>query len=108
MAVYYIVPNKAKNVVFLIASLFFYAWGEPVYVVLMILSILFNYFCGRDIKANEEDQRKAKRSLAFAVAVNVLILGFFKYYGFILNTLNSVLPTDIPYRELPLPVGISF
>ena len=108
MAVYYIVPNKAKNVVFLIASLFFYAWGEPVYVVLMILSILFNYFCGRDIKANEEDQRNAKRSLAFAVAVNVLILGFFKYYGFILNTLNSVLPTDIPYRELPLPVGISF
>ena len=47
MAVYYIVPGRAKNVVLLIASLFFYAWGEPVYVVLMILSILFNYFCGR-------------------------------------------------------------
>ena len=77
MAVYYIVPGRAKNIVLLIASLFFYAWGEPVYVVLMILSILFNYFCGRDIRANAEDERKAKLSLAFAVAVNVLILGFF-------------------------------
>ncbi len=108
MAVYYMVPGRAKNIVLLIASLFFYAWGEPVYVVLMILSILFNYFCGRDIQENAEDSRKAKLSLVFAVTVNVLILGFFKYYGFILDTVNSILPTDIPYRELPLPVGISF
>ena len=108
MAVYYMVPDRAKNVILLIASLFFYAWGEPVYVALMILSILFNYFCGRDIKAREDDPGKAKLSLAFAVTVNVLILGFFKYYGFLLDTLNSILPTDIPYRELPLPVGISF
>ena len=108
MAVYYMVPDRAKNVILLIASLFFYAWDEPVYVALMILSILFNYFCGRDIKAREDDPGKAKLSLAFAVTVNVLILGFFKYYGFLLDTLNSILPTDIPYRELPLPVGISF
>ena len=108
MAVYYIVPGRGKNIVLLIASLFFYAWGEPVYVVLMILSILFNYFCGRDIQANSEDAGKAKLSLAFAVTVNILILGFFKYYGFLLDTVNSLLPSDIPYRELPLPVGISF
>ena len=108
MAVYYIVPGRGKNIVLLIASLFFYAWGEPVYVVLMILSILFNYFCGRDIQANGEDAGKAKLSLAFAVTVNILILGFFKYYGFLLDTVNSLLPSDIPYRELPLPVGISF
>ena len=50
MAVYYLVPNGAKNIVLLLASLFFYAWGEPVYVVLMILSIVLNYFCGRDIE----------------------------------------------------------
>lgn len=108
MAVYYIVPGRGKNIVLLIASLFFYAWGEPVYVVLMILSILFNYFCGCDIQANGEDAGKAKLSLAFAVTVNILILGFFKYYGFLLDTVNSLLPSDIPYRELPLPVGISF
>ena len=108
MAVYNIIPNKAKNFVLLIASLFFYAWGEPVYIVLMILSILLNYFCGQDIRANEDDPRKAKLSLAFAVVVNVLILGFFKYYGFLLETVNVILPTDIPYRDIPLPIGISF
>lgn len=108
LAVYYIVPGKAKNIVLLAASLFFYAWGEPVYVILMILSILFNYFCGRDIRSHEDDPRKAKLSVMFAVVVNILILGFFKYYGFLLDMLNAVLPADIPYRELSLPIGISF
>ena len=108
LAVYYLVPERAKNVVLLLASLFFYAWGEPVYVVLMILSILLNYFCGQEIEEHRDDPAKAKRSVAFAVVVNLLILGFFKYYGFLLDTVNAVLPTEIPYRELPLPVGISF
>lgn len=108
LAVYYIVPFKAKNIVLLIASLFFYAWGEPVYVILMILSIMLNYFCGRDIKENEEDPRRAKLGVIFAVVANLFVLGFFKYYGFLIETLNAMLPIDIPYRELPLPVGISF
>ena len=108
LAVYYIVPYKAKNIILLVASLFFYAWGEPVYVILMILSIIFNYFCGRDIKEHEDDPRKAKTGVIFALAGNLLILGFFKYCGFLIETLNAILPTDIPYRELALPVGISF
>ena len=108
LAVYYIVPYKVKNFVLLLASLFFYAWGEPVYVFLMIFSVLFNYFCGRDIHSCGDDPRRAKLSTAFAVVANLLILGFFKYYGFLLDTVNAVLPVDIPYRDLPLPVGISF
>ena len=108
LAVYYLLPGRAKSVFLLIASLIFYAWGEPVYVVLMILSILLNYFCGRDIKANEDDPGKAKFNMIFAVAANLLILGFFKYYGFLLDTVNAVFSADIAYRELPLPVGISF
>ena len=95
LVIYYLVPWKAKNVFLLIASLLFYAWGEPVYVVLMILSILLNYFCGRDIKANEDDPRKAKFNVAFAVVVNVLILGFFKYYGFLLDTVNAIFQLDL-------------
>ena len=108
LAVYYIAPYKIKNIVLLLASLFFYAWGEPVYVILMVLSIVFNYFCGRDICSYADDERRARLSMAFAVVVNLLILGFFKYYGFLIETLNAILPTDIPYRELALPVGISF
>ena len=78
LAVYYIVPEKAKNIILLIASILFYAWGEPVYVILMILSILLNYFCGQDIEGKSDDPVKAKRSVVFAVVVNVLILMFFK------------------------------
>src|SRR5699024_10029662 len=98
---YYIAPEKFKNIILLIASLIFYAWGEPVYIVLMILSILLNYFCGLDIGRKEEDPARARRSVVFAVAVNILILGFFKYYGFLLDMLNSAVPGEIPYRELP-------
>lgn len=108
LAVYYLVPWKVKNIALLIASLFFYAWGEPVYVVLMVLSILLNYFCARDIKENENEPVKAKFNVVFAVAVNLFILGFFKYYGFLLDTINAVFSTEIAYRELPLPMGISF
>ena len=106
--IYYLVPQKTKNLVLLIASLFFYAWGEPVYVVLMILSILLNFFCGKDIGEKRADPVRAKRSLIFAVVMNVLILGFFKYYGLLMETLNVLFPYEIPYRELALPIGISF
>ena len=101
MAVYYLVPNGAKNIVLLLASLFFYAWGEPVYVVLMILSIVLNYFCGRDIEANADNPKKAKLSLVFALTANILILGFFKYYGFLLDTVNSFLTTVHSLQSAP-------
>jgi alginate O-acetyltransferase complex protein AlgI len=92
-----------KNVVLLIASLLFYAWGEPVYVVLMVLSILFNYYAGREI---EKEHKKS--SLVFAIIINILILGYFKYSGFLIDTINSIFGTSIRNRELALPIGISF
>lgn len=108
LALYFIVPHKFRNIIMLIASLIFYAWGEPVYIILMLLSILLNYVCGLDIYHKVDDPQKARRSLIFAVVCNLLLLGFFKYYGFVMDSLNAVLPVDIPYRELPLPIGISF
>ena len=92
----------------LLASLIFYAWGEPVYIFLMLLSILFNYFSGLDIARNLTDRRLAKRSLIFNIVVNIAILGFFKYEGFVLDSLNAVLPVHITYHPLALPIGISF
>ena len=108
LLVYFLVPDRFKNTVALIASLFFYAWGEPVYIVLMILSILFNYFSGLDIENHLDDKMVAKRKIIFAVVVNVLILTFFKYYGFLVESFNAIMPFNIHYRNLPLPVGISF
>lgn len=110
LILYFLVPWKLKNTVLLIVSLIFYAWGEPVYVFLMLFSILFNYISGIEIhKYREENNEKFLRfSFWFTVVVNLAILGFFKYYGFLLDNINAILPVDIPYRELALPVGISF
>ena len=91
MLLYYLVPRKLQNPVLIIGSLFFYAWGEPVYVVLMLFSAVFNYFMGLDLEASVFDQKARKRSLIFAVIINLFILCFFKYN-----------------KELPLPIGISF
>lgn len=108
MILYYLLPVRFRNVILLLASLVFYAWGEPVYLFLMLLSILFNYFSGLDIARNLQDKRAAKRSLVFNLIINLAVLGFFKYEGFVLDTLNGILLVHISYHALPLPIGISF
>ena len=74
----------------------------------MMFSILFNYISGLDIARNLGNKRAARKSLVFNVVVNLCVLGFFKYEGFVLNSLNAVLPVEIPFQEVALPVGISF
>lgn len=110
LLLYFLVPMKLKNVVLLLFSLVFYAWGEPVYIFLMIFSIVFNYLSGIEISAYQEagESSKARFCFWFTTAANLAILGFFKYYGFLLDNLNAILPFEIPYRELALPIGISF
>ena len=110
LLIYYIVPWKIKNIVILFFSLIFYAWGEPVYIILMIFSILINFVTGLELEQYRLENRLNKRrlTLIFNIAANLGILGFFKYYGFFVENLNQILPFDIPYKELALPVGISF
>ena len=105
---YFVVPKKAKNVVLLIASIFFYSWGEPVYVFLMIFSAIFNYFMAIDIARARVHHKSGKSTLIFTVVINLFSLSFFKYYGFLMDTINEVLGTDIKYTALALPIGISF
>ena len=104
---YYIAPRKIRNIFLLIMSLLFYAWGEPAYILLMVATTLFNYFIARYMDKNKSNS-KSKYIFIFAVVVNLYILGFFKYYGFLLDNINSVFNMNIQYRELPLPIGISF
>lgn len=108
LVLYYAVPKRVKNIMLFLCSLVFYAWGEPVYIILMVLSILFNYVCGLDIARNLDCPQKAKASLIFNIVVNLAILGFFKYYGFLIENVNAVFSSHIPYRVLALPIGISF
>lgn len=97
-----------KNLILCIASLIFYAWGEPVYIVLMCLSILFNFHLGLDMENYRNDRKRMKALLVFGVVFNLFMLGFFKYSGFIADNLNAALGLEIEHDPLPLPVGISF
>ena len=101
---------KVKNFILLIASLLFYAWGEPVYIVLMLISILFNFFAGKDIDSAKKqgDKKRAKTAFIIAIVFNLAVLGFFKYFGFLLENVNLLLKTDLQIPSLPLPIGISF
>lgn len=98
----YIIPKKyiaAKNVVLLIASLFFYAWGEPRNVLLMLLSIAVNYVCGLLLGRFDSDEKKRKVVLWASVVFNLGLLFFFKYFNFVTGGLFPV---------IKLPIGISF
>ncbi len=106
LIIYSLTPMKFKNYVLFGASILFYSWGEPINVLLMIFSIGFNYLMAKDI-AKERKLRKYI-SLIFTICVNLMILSFFKYYGFALETVNSIFGTEITYTALPLPIGISF
>ena len=101
---YYLVPFKLKNYVLLVFSLIFYAWGEPVYIILMIFSCLLNYFY-----ALYHDKVKNRKLLfILCIVANLLILGFFKYADFLIDIINSIFRLNINPLKLALPIGISF
>ena len=107
LILYRLLPGGGKNALLLVASLFFYAWGEPVYILLMLASITLNYLGGLLIDGREGTARKL--CLALVVAVNLALLGYYKYYGFAADTLASLLGHPVlPAREIALPLGISF
>ena len=107
MICYFLVPQRMKNFILLLGSLFFYAWGEPVYVVLMLFSTLSDYIHGRLIE-HYRGRAVANVLLVSSVIINLLMLGFFKYADFLIQTVNSIAGTAIPLLNLPLPIGISF
>ena len=110
LLLYYLTPRKFRNVTLFLVSLVFYGWGEPVYVLLMLATILLNYVFGAWIHNRHQKEMSAKAVLAVGVAANLLILGFFKYAGFLVDSLKSVLPfmEAVKTPEIALPIGISF
>lgn len=109
LAFYYITPRRFRNLTLFIVDLVFYAWGEPWLVILMLFSILLNYTSGILIGINREKKGLARFIFILSVILNLGLLGFFKYAGFIGETLNMVMPfLNIPILEIALPIGISF
>ncbi len=104
---YFMVPQRMKNFILLLGSLVFYAWGEPVYIVLMLFSTVSDYIHGRLIH-HYRGRTAAKVLLVSSIIINLLMLGFFKYADFLIQTINAVVGTAIPLFDLPLPIGISF
>ena len=110
LILYFITPKRFKTATLVLISLVFYAWGTPQYIVLMLFSVVFNYISGLEIDhyLSEERFTGAKVTMVIAVVVNLLLLGFFKYYGFLISNINALTGLHIRYTELPLPLGLSF
>ncbi|MGN0587224.1 MAG: MBOAT family protein, partial [Oscillospiraceae bacterium] len=108
MILYFVLPQKMRNLLILISGLFFYAWGEPKYVIIMILSTAIDYTAGRLIDKFDSCPKKRTVFLLVSVIMNIGLLAVFKYSSFIITTINSIFGTSIPDPQLPLPIGISF
>lgn len=93
---------KLQNILLVVFSLLFYAWSNPIYVVLLILSILWNYFTAFELEA-QDDEKTKKILLIVSVVVNLFILGFYKYTGFLMDILH--IQSNL---KIALPVGLSF
>lgn len=108
LLIYYIVPRELRNLFLFIVNLIFYGWGEPVFVLLMLFSTVVDYTHGYFINKYRDNKRKAKGFLISSVVINLSLLGFFKYAGFLADTLNVMTFVNLPVLTIPLPIGISF
>lgn len=104
--------GKWKNVSLLALSLLFYAWGEGIYLLVMLGSIVFNFTCGRLIHREDAFSQASKAMLIFAVVCNIALLGFFKYANFVVDNFNEILLfcklPSVALQHVHLPIGISF
>ena len=104
---YYLIKDKYKDIFLLLASLFFYFWGEKQNAVIIIVSILINYFSGLVVEHFRETRMK-KIALILSVMLNIGVLFYYKYTGFFVDSINKVIGTNFSVRTIILPIGISF
>ena len=106
LAVYYILPKRFRNAFLLLANLVFYGWGEPVFIIVMLISVAVNYVCALLIE--KRPQRK-KPYLIISLVISLGLLAVFKYTGFVSDILRAFPPFAwMPHIKIPLPIGISF
>lgn len=107
---YYIFPRRFRNLILFISSLVFYAWGEPVYVVLILFSTITDYIAGMTVSYYKKRglKKRAFVAVVFSAVINLSLLGFFKYAGFFIENINRLPGFDIPAVNVALPIGISF
>ena len=110
LALYYLAPKKAKNGILFIASLVFYAWGEPIFIVIMLFSTVFDYCNGLALERLEKKNKNGARKgiLILSVVVNIGLLCFFKYTDFMIETFDNIGGLNLRTLGIALPIGISF
>lgn len=108
LLLYYITPFRFQNITLVIGSLIFYAWGDPTYLILMLFASVFNYYMGMELERTRGEDSLGRVNLIFAIVVNLFILCFFKYAGFLMGTIGSIIGNTLPAPELGLPIGLSF
>lgn len=108
LVLYYCSPRRMRNLLLFLTSLLFYAWGEPVYIVIMLVSTIADYFFGLLLDKPQYSAFKRKCIVALSIIISLTLLSYFKYADFLIENINAMLGTAIPLTELPLPIGISF
>ena len=108
MILYFLTPNKYKNLTLLLISLMFYSWGEPKYFLIMVASIFVDYFISRGIEKSRNNKKVSIALLSISIVFNLGILFFFKYFNFFLENVNNILELSLKYVKITLPLGISF
>ena len=107
LLVYFIVPKKLKNLVMIISSFIFFAWGEIRYIPIMLILAVMDFWCGNKINKYWKDKKRKRFYLGIDIGVNLLILFFFKYADFLISTVNGITGFNIPLLNIPLPIGVS-
>ena len=107
LLIYFAVPFKMKNLVLLLSSLFFYGWGEPKYIVTMVIAITAGYLFGRLIEVFR-GKGLSKVFLVLSIVSGICMLGYFKYTDFFIGNINTVTGLSLPLLKIALPIGISF
>jgi alginate O-acetyltransferase complex protein AlgI len=108
MSIYYLTPKRFRNLVLLLEGMVFYAWGEPVYIIVVMASTVMDYIYGRLMDRHKGNKKSMKALIIISVASNLGILAVFKYSSFIIANLNLIFHLNIPDPHIPLPVGVSF
>lgn len=108
LLLYFVCPLKGKNWLLALSGLVFYAWGEPVYIFLMLFSTLVDYTAGRVIDRYRDHPGIRKAALIASIVIELSLLGVFKYSALLINTINGIFGLQLFNPNLPLPVGISF
>lgn len=103
---YFVAPGRMKNVILFLGSLVFYAWGEPVYILLILFTTISDYVHGRLIDSFQ-GKKQATGLLISSITINLLVLGFFQYADWVFGMLNVLTGTDLPLFGLPIPIGIA-